>query len=706
MSHDKKDNQPLKPGEWNTDPIHRRVPQGEEPWKGGQEQEAGATTPSEEPRSLAAEEADRIVKICKGCMVPQRGGGGYCVKCGEELIPIRAVRDSSIGDVVGGKYQIVEAIGSGGMGDVYLGINETLGQRVAIKFLNHKFTSDEQIVLRFLNEARSYCKVNHPNAVTLLEYGQHDDGSLYLITEFIDGESLTEVVRKNGPLPIETIIAVGTQIAEVLTAAHGQGVIHRDLKPDNLMMIPGSRGRYAVKVLDFGIAKIVDDEFGGGMTETGSVFGTPEFMSPEQSRGESADPRSDLYALGILFYFMATGQLPFSGKNKFAILHSHIHDEPPRPSSVQSDIHPELEELILHCLKKERDERPQTADEIVVALESIDLRRRAPEKPAIASKAVEPSVVPDEIRGDFQREGESELGLEFDETELSDSWGGEFYGESGEGFVRGSSFPLRSGLIGLIATLVVVGGVIFWTGGEDSGERSQTGSPVEEASTLVWTGRAAAAVEIAAVLVEHGEFAEADRVLVALERQALSPGVQESMDELVRLASNARNREMQLRSALEAQRCQEAEGLYDGLLALSSGAARALKEELTNCGQGAATKEAPLQEVIREEPPVNTVPVEPSPAPSRPVESPEAPAEPEPERARELELDPEPERIEEPAPEPVEPPKVIEESEEIEPVEEEPADGPEPIEVEEEPVEEEPADGAEPIEEGLPPRRI
>ena len=189
-----------------------------------------------------------------------------------EISVVQDEEDAFIGTMIGGKYRIDRKIGQGGMGIVYLGINDDLGQKVAIKFLSRKFVDDEGIVQRFLNEARSYCRVNHPNAVTLLEYGQYEDGTLYIITEFIEGMNLSETMKEKGPLEFTTVLAVALQLCEVLSAAHIQGVIHRDLKPDNLMLIPTSRGRYAVKVLDFGIAKIVDDdEFDGPTTETGSV---------------------------------------------------------------------------------------------------------------------------------------------------------------------------------------------------------------------------------------------------------------------------------------------------------------------------------------------------------------------------------------------------------------------------------------------------
>jgi serine/threonine-protein kinase len=285
---------------------------------------------------------------------------------------IKPTEDSYLDEIVGGKYKLVEKIGQGGMGVVYKGVNEKLGQRVAVKFLSRKLAGDESIVMRFLNEARSYCRVVHPNAVTLLDYGQHDDGTLYIITEFIDGKSLTDTLKEVGPLAPDEAMSVALQVCEVLSAAHREGVIHRDLKLDNLMLIPSSRGRYAVKVLDFGIAKIVDEE-NGPTTETGSVFGTPEFMSPEQARGDTADPRSDLYALGIILFYTLTGKLPFRGKNKLVVLNKQLNADPPRPSTMRKgiDVPPRLEAVILKLLNKDPDARYESADELAEALEEL-----------------------------------------------------------------------------------------------------------------------------------------------------------------------------------------------------------------------------------------------------------------------------------------------------------------------------------------------
>lgn len=345
------------------------------------------------------------------------------VSFGDKKIDLDKLRDSYIGEIVAGRFKITQFIDRGGMGEVYLGENEAVGQRVAVKFLNRKFTSDESIVTRFGNEAKSYARVNHPNAVTLLDYGQHDDGALYIITEFVDGKSLSKTMKKAGPFNAHQVISIGQQCCDVLTTAHKLGVIHRDLKPDNIMLIPNARERYTVKILDFGIAKLSDDEH-GSMTETGAIFGTPEFMSPEQARGDGADPRSDLYALGVILYYMLTGKLPFSGKNKFAVLNKHLNDPAPRPSDIAPhvDVLPALEGVIMKCLNKRPEERYQSGEALYETLEDVrDLLGSLGSTTTSAPRIRKPDVVDSYSEASLDEfEEDSELEFEEDSEPMMD----------------------------------------------------------------------------------------------------------------------------------------------------------------------------------------------------------------------------------------------------------------------------------------------
>lgn len=621
-----------QPDESGTNPVHRPVADHEET---PDPVEHAETMPSDEPRQLAQEPSGPIVKICKTCMTSRRGAGDYCVECGRQLDPIRSVQDTCVGDVVGDKYTIVEKIGAGGMGQVYLGLNEPLGQRVAIKFLNEKFTSDEDVVLRFLNEARSYCKVSHPNAVTLLEYGQHDNGALYLITEYVDGTDLTHLVDDKGPLPLDMLTSIGLQLCEVLSAAHDQEVIHRDLKPDNLMLIPGSRDQYALKVLDFGIAKIADDNVEGPMTETGSVFGTPEFMSPEQARGKGADPRTDLYALGAILYFMTTGQLPFTGDSKFEILNQQLHEAPQPPSNVANRPVPrDLEVLIFECLEKSPDGRPDSAAEVADRLEAIDPEDVASPDPAAEPAAGSSSTGPTKILDGpaaedevgplddtvfddqgassveinmkdeldppgggpemaFDDESGGELETSFETSETGhEEWTGEF-GDPGTTDIpltggAGGPGRLRSAALGLAATAMVVGGVLVWSVLDDDHSPDQAPEPeavAQQAEEATGQARALGVISTADALLEAGDLADVDELLETVDPDGLSSGLAAAYDERVQRASRAQNTEMQLKSAVEARDCETAQSLHDRLGQLSPGAADERGELLDQCDE-------------------------------------------------------------------------------------------------------------------------
>ncbi len=329
------------------------------------ESSSSQSTPSEHATS-------EVVCICKHCMTSS-GRGERCPECGGALVPIRPIQDSYVGVTIGDGYEIVGKIGEGGMGEVYLGEDPSLGQQVAVKFLSRDYTANETLVMRFLNEARSYGQINHPNAVTLLDYGQHEDGALYIMTEYVEGKSLTDAVRQRGGLSPAQVVSIATQCCEVLTAAHRRGIIHRDLKPENLMLVPGGGGRYTVKVLDFGIAKVVDEDR-APLTETGAVFGTPEFMSPEQASGSEVDPRSDLYALGIIMFYALTGTLPFEGESQFVLLNKQVNESPPSLSAVAdtSEIPSALESIVLNCLNKEPEARYESAEALAEALDTVE----------------------------------------------------------------------------------------------------------------------------------------------------------------------------------------------------------------------------------------------------------------------------------------------------------------------------------------------
>ena len=231
-----------------------------------------------------------------------------------------------------GPYRIIRKIGEGGMGAVYEGLHELIERKVALKILRPQFAVQPEFTARFFNEARAVNRVDHPGVVQISDYGQLPDSTAYIVMEFLQGEVLSSRIKgRGGPLPLEQALNIGSQLADCLTAAHEKNVIHRDLKPDNVMLVADSKapGGERTKLLDFGIAKLApEDNNDPGLTRPGVVFGTPTYMSPEQCKGaKEVDARSDVYSLGVIFYQMLAGRPPFVGEGVGVVV-LHMHEEP------------------------------------------------------------------------------------------------------------------------------------------------------------------------------------------------------------------------------------------------------------------------------------------------------------------------------------------------------------------------------------------
>ncbi len=275
-----------------------------------------------------------------------------------------------------GKYRIVKLLGQGGMGAVFEAQHETINQRVAIKVLHPKLTSDETSVQRFMHEARTTSLVHHPGLVKVHDFGQLADGSAYMMMEYLDGESLKSRLAKQGKLDSKTALRIVRQLAAALHAAHEKGVIHRDLKPDNVYLVPDSEAQTGerTKVLDFGIAKVVDPDAGELMkTSTGAIVGTPIYMSPEQCRGGiSVTDRTDVYSLGIMLYQMLSGSPPFSGTGAGDLIAQHIIEQPKPLHEVAPHVSTEIETLCHKMLAKKPEDRP-SMKQILSELEQLGL---------------------------------------------------------------------------------------------------------------------------------------------------------------------------------------------------------------------------------------------------------------------------------------------------------------------------------------------
>src|SRR5205823_11578427 len=234
-----------------------------------------------------------------------------------------AVTDTLINTLFDGRYKIVRKLGAGGMADVYLAEDQELGRRVAIKVLNDRHANDEQFVERFRREAKNAAALSHPNVVSIYDRGDAE-GTYYIAMEYLDGRSLKELIVSRGPAPVNVSIEYARQILSALRFAHRHGIVHRDIKPHNVLV--DREGR--VKVTDFGIARAGTSQ----MTEAGSIVGTAQYLSPEQARGGEVDQRSDLYSLGVVLYELLTGTVPFSGDTPVEIAMKHLSQTPEPPS--------------------------------------------------------------------------------------------------------------------------------------------------------------------------------------------------------------------------------------------------------------------------------------------------------------------------------------------------------------------------------------
>jgi serine/threonine protein kinase/beta-lactam-binding protein with PASTA domain len=272
-----------------------------------------------------------------------------------------AVSDTLINTLFDGRYRIVRKLGMGGMANVYLAEDEVLGRRVAIKILNDRHAGDDQFVERFRREAKNAASLSHPNIVSIYDRGEAE-GTYYIAMEYLDGRSLKELIVARGPAPIHLAVDYARQILAALRFAHRHGIVHRDIKPHNVLV----DGEGRLKVTDFGIARAGASQ----MTEAGSIIGTAQYLSPEQAKGASVDQTSDLYSVGVVLYELLTGVVPFSGDTPVEIAMKHLSTVPEPPSSKRADIPRDLDMVVMRALAKDPSERYQSAEEM-----DADLRR-------------------------------------------------------------------------------------------------------------------------------------------------------------------------------------------------------------------------------------------------------------------------------------------------------------------------------------------
>jgi serine/threonine-protein kinase len=296
--------------------------------------------------------------------------------------------------VFGRRYRVTERIGTGGMADVYKAIDETLGRTVAVKVMHARYADDPDFVQRFRHEASAAANLSHPAIVNIYDYGV-ERGTYYIVMELVRGTDLKQIVKQRGALDPIKVAEYGAQACAALTVAHGYGIIHRDIKPQNIVLAPDG----GIKVMDFGIARAVDSD----ATQTGSVLGTAQYVSPEQAQGQKLGPESDLYSLGVVLYELATGRLPFDGETPVSVALRHVNDIAPAPRSINPNIPPALEAVILKSMQKDPAKRYRSAEDMREDLLRVVAGRSVAAAPRVDDTSVMPAVGRANAPADIER---------------------------------------------------------------------------------------------------------------------------------------------------------------------------------------------------------------------------------------------------------------------------------------------------------------
>jgi serine/threonine-protein kinase len=314
------------------------------------------------------------VNLCSQCGSALRENDRFCAGCGAAAGSSESTKDPLVGRTIGGSYVILDLVGVGGMGRVYRAEQRMLGRTVAIKVIHPHLLSDEQSVARFYNEARAASRLNHPNSVSIIDFGRTDDGILYLAMEYLQGRDLARLMREESPLPLFRICDILSAVLAALGEAHVLGVIHRDLKPENVIIERMRTGNDLIKVVDFGLAKLLSGALtDSSVTSPGLVCGTPDYMSPEQGRGLPLDGRGDLYSVGVMLFELLTEQLPYIADTPTNVVLRHIQDPIPDPRDLAPErrIPSALAEVVKRALAKQPDERFQSAHEMQEELRCV-----------------------------------------------------------------------------------------------------------------------------------------------------------------------------------------------------------------------------------------------------------------------------------------------------------------------------------------------
>jgi serine/threonine protein kinase len=334
-----------------------------------------------------------LTKQCPTCGVRFHERASLCPIDGAALI---SLPDPLVGRVIQERYLIEELIGSGGMGSVYRGSHQLLGRRVALKFLTPKLAQDESSRTRFLREARAVNRVQHEHIIDVSDVGETEDSLVYMVMEHLVGRTLADDIA-DGPISLPRVCHVGSQLALALARAHELEVVHRDVKPGNVFLIQKGGDADFVKLLDFGLARAKDDV---SITKSNLLFGTPEYMAPEQASGALVGAKADLYAFGCVLFEMVTGRLPFEGAPT-GLIYKHVYEQPPKPRSFRPETPEALDSLILRLLHKDQARRPASGYEV-----ADELMRCASTLPKVSARPRLPNIEPPTERGTAARNEE------------------------------------------------------------------------------------------------------------------------------------------------------------------------------------------------------------------------------------------------------------------------------------------------------------
>jgi serine/threonine protein kinase len=284
-------------------------------------------------------------------------------------MPTDKIAGSLVGQTIGGRYRLTKLLGEGGMGEVYAADHIHITKKVAVKLLHREISTDEQAIARFKQEAQSASSIGHDNIVRIDDFFELDDGRVCMCMEYLAGENLANVIHAVGADQPARGIEIMRQVCEGLSAAHALGIVHRDMKPENVFLTRLPDGSERAKLLDFGIAKVVGGE-ASNLTKTGTVFGTPHYMSPEQALGQTIDPRADIYSLGVMLYEMFAGEVPFKAETFMGVLSQHITEQPAQPSTVTPGrvVPAQIERVILKAMAKKAEDRFSSAAALKEAL--------------------------------------------------------------------------------------------------------------------------------------------------------------------------------------------------------------------------------------------------------------------------------------------------------------------------------------------------